>query len=155
KASHQAGWATSYLIKRVFRIAPLFWFMMLAYWFLWWWPEYSQERFVEILLLNATFAFNFVPGMHQSVIGAGWSVGVEMPFYLIFPIALIWTRRMWAAVILLSGTMVISIASRLWFTGTYGHMALTSNIAIFVIGLMAYRCFARWRNNAVWKRVGI
>ena len=75
--------------------------MMVAYWFLWWWPP---RQFVELLIINATFAFNFFPSAHESVVAAGWSVGVEMPFYLAFPFILGRVRRPRDAVILLNAT---------------------------------------------------
>jgi inner membrane protein involved in colicin E2 resistance len=48
---------------------------MVVYLFLWWWPP---RHFIELLISNATFAFNFFPGLHESIVPAGRSVGVEM-----------------------------------------------------------------------------
>jgi exopolysaccharide production protein ExoZ len=147
KSVGRDGWIGPYVIKRIFRIGPLFWAMMVAYWFLWWSPK---GHFLELLIINATFAFNFIPGLHESVVPAGWSVGVEMPFYFVFPFILEWVRRPRDALIFLIGTGIISCASRLWFAGNprYAYMAFTSNIAIFAIGLLAYRCFVSWSGYA-------
>jgi peptidoglycan/LPS O-acetylase OafA/YrhL len=98
KSVGRDGWIGPYLIKRIFRIGPLFWAMMVAYLFLWWWPP---RHFIELLIINATFAFNFFPRLHESIVAAGWSVGVEMPFYLAFPFILGRVRRPGGAVIFL------------------------------------------------------
>jgi peptidoglycan/LPS O-acetylase OafA/YrhL len=98
KSVGRDGWIGPYLIKRIFRIGPLFWAMMVAYLFLWWWPP---RHFIELLIINATFAFNFFPRLHESIVAAGWSVGVEMPFYLAFPFILSRVRRPGGAVIFL------------------------------------------------------
>jgi peptidoglycan/LPS O-acetylase OafA/YrhL len=90
------------------------------------------------------------PGLHESIVDAGWSVGVEMPFYLAFPLILALVRRIQGAVIFLIAAGLISFASRFWFASNsdypddYAHSAFTSQIAIFAIGLLAYRCFVSW-----------
>ena len=153
KSVGRDGWIGPYLIKRIFRIGPLFWAMMVAYWFLWWWPP---RHFIELLIINATFVFNFFPSTHESVVAAGWSVGVEMPFYLAFPFILGRVRRPRDAVIFLVATGIISSASLFWFAGNpdYASKAFTSNIAMFAIGLLAYRCFVSWSDGAKpWSRV--
>jgi peptidoglycan/LPS O-acetylase OafA/YrhL len=151
KSAQQSGWALPYLIKRLFRIAPLFYAMMVV-WLYWYWPKQSAAS----LLANIVFVYNFVPGMHDSYVWAGWSIGVEMPFYLCLPFVLARVRCPLHAVIFLIGTGVISTSSRLWFAGGYSAMAFSSNIAIFAIGLLAYQCFASWpKAEKTWTLVGI
>lgn len=81
--SHSGRYAPAsyraYLVKRYFRIAPLY-YVMLAY-LLWrlgfpGWPA---------LVANLTFTFNLFPGLEVGLVFAGWSVGVEMLFYLVLP----------------------------------------------------------------------
>jgi peptidoglycan/LPS O-acetylase OafA/YrhL len=55
KSIGRDGWIGPYFIKRIFRIGPLFWAIMVAYWFLWSWPSH---HFLELLIINATFVFN-------------------------------------------------------------------------------------------------
>jgi peptidoglycan/LPS O-acetylase OafA/YrhL len=143
KSVGRDGWIGPYFIKRIFRIGPLFWAMMVAYWFFWLWP---QRHLIELLIINATFAFNFFPGAHESIVAAGWSVGVEMPFYFAFPFIIERVRRLQDAVIFLVATGLVSVASRLWFAGNpgYAYVAFSSNIAIFAVGLLAYRFFVSW-----------
>ena len=69
----------AYLVKRFFRIAPLY-YVMLGY-VVWriGFPGWGE------FLANATFTFNLFPGLEQGMVFAGWSVGVEMIFYLMLP----------------------------------------------------------------------
>ena len=76
----------AYLVKRFFRIAPLFYVLVAWAIYRGGWPDWAT------LAANLTFTFNLVPGMHLSLVWAGWSVGVEMLFYLVFPFLLMSLR---------------------------------------------------------------
>jgi peptidoglycan/LPS O-acetylase OafA/YrhL len=151
----QKGWIGPYLIKRFFRIAPLFYAMIFAYWACSYWLFDLRTA-----LIDMTFLYNFFPGEHASIVGAGWSIGVEMPFYLAFPIILQRVRSLSASLILVILTTVISTFSRFWLSDLpngYAHMALVSNISMFATGLIAYYCFASWteRRSRLLPFVGI
>ena len=75
----------SFYIRRLFRIMPLF-YLMTALWIVVNWIVWNKTFSASTLLLNLTFLFGLVPGEHESIVWAGWSIGVEMLFYLIFPI---------------------------------------------------------------------
>jgi len=71
--------ALKFYIRRFFRIAPLFYIMVILLFCF-------ENRWKNLdLLVSMTLLFNAVPGFEDSVILVGWSVGVEMFFYLIFP----------------------------------------------------------------------
>jgi peptidoglycan/LPS O-acetylase OafA/YrhL len=70
-----------FYIRRFFRIAPLFYVLLIlvvleAF--------IIQNRFPSWLevLANFTFVFNLAPQYSQSLFSDGWTVGVEMIFYL-------------------------------------------------------------------------
>jgi len=88
----------SFYIRRFFRIAPLF-FTVLIFWrtlghFLWSWTDSNLSIF-----LNLTFLFGLVPGYHESLVLAGWSIGIEMLFYLIFPFLIYFLQSVLPAII--------------------------------------------------------
>jgi len=73
-----------YLIRRIFRIAPLFWAAIVLSFIVVGLPSNVWER----LFWNLSLLFGFNnPGM-TSLITGGWSIGIEVVFYLIFPIVL-------------------------------------------------------------------
>jgi peptidoglycan/LPS O-acetylase OafA/YrhL len=83
----------SFLIRRFFRIAPLYYVAMIAYFL----AEsnmhilalikmpYSLYNF-ETITANILFIHGFVPSANNNIVPGGWSIGTEMAFYLIFPI---------------------------------------------------------------------
>jgi exopolysaccharide production protein ExoZ len=132
---------SAYLVKRFFRIAPLY-YVLLAYvaWRVGFpgWPA---------LLANVTFTFNLIPGLEQGVVFAGWSVGVEMIFYLILPALLFLFRGAWVFALLFAVTATLS--ALLWhFTSgasglreNYAYYSLAGNLPAFAAGLLAYSLF--------------
>jgi exopolysaccharide production protein ExoZ len=74
----------AYLIRRFFRIAPLFYCVVALQLLL----EPRPAEWVNRLLLNLTFAFGLANPGANSLITGGWSIGIEMVFYLVFPIML-------------------------------------------------------------------
>jgi peptidoglycan/LPS O-acetylase OafA/YrhL len=141
------GWVVIYLIKRFFRIAPLFYAMLALYIIFAAMRGYYFEPLN--IVANILFVFNFAPGWHQSIVWAGWTVGVEMPFYLSVPLILVYirtTRRVWLLVAL---TAVISTASRIILSRASNipsdlpDIALTSNLLVFALGVLAFHVATR------------
>ena len=76
-----------FYIRRFYRIAPLFYFSLLV------WLTLNilflgTKPDLQTFILNITFLFGLVPGAHESLVWAGWSIGIEMLFYAIFPLLL-------------------------------------------------------------------
>lgn len=147
------GWVRDYLIKRIFRIAPLFWFMIIIYCIFVW----NKPTPWNVIIANTIFYFNFIPSIHESIVAAGWTVGVEMPFYLCLPLLIGRIQRPSQAILLLFGLLTISIASRLWlaqdpmFAAGYSRRAFASNLGIFAVGIAAYFGAKTWsEQNRIW-----
>ncbi len=143
----------AYLIKRFFRIAPLFYLMVCC--MLWWGgiPDW------KVLLINLTFIFNLFPGQHESLVWAGWSVGVEMLFYLFLPAILHLAHRPIPLLFLLLGAVAMSelVWRILSVPGSaeeqYAYFSLLTNLAPFAAGLLAYR-YAQSQALQAWRRWG-
>jgi exopolysaccharide production protein ExoZ len=81
--------APKFYIRRFFRIAPPFWLAIVFYSLLD--PGQSTEWVPAGLSLRhfattAAFIHTFWPDTINSVVPGGWSIGVEMLFYLFFPL---------------------------------------------------------------------
>jgi len=78
----------NFYIRRFFRIAPLFWIAIPLYISInglgksYWAPEGVN---ILQIFLTATFLHGFWPNTINSVVPGGWSIAVEMSFYVIFP----------------------------------------------------------------------
>lgn len=128
--------------RRFFRIAPLF-YVMLAVWMLYLRsrsPTYAVGPFE--FLLNVTLLFGLVPGREESLVAAGWSIGVEVLYYVIFPIvAALLTTPLLAAIAFL----VFSVVSSLTFNklqsmgvGFFAYGNLLTQLPFFLCGTAVY-----------------
>jgi peptidoglycan/LPS O-acetylase OafA/YrhL len=68
----------NFYIRRVCRIAPLFWLAIPVYYG----PSLSSLQ----ILLTATFLHGLSPSTINLVVPGGWSIAVEMMFYVAFPL---------------------------------------------------------------------
>jgi peptidoglycan/LPS O-acetylase OafA/YrhL len=73
------------------RIAPLF-YAVLPIWLCVMWFKYHQAPNLTAIVANFTFLFGFIPGLHESIAWAGWSIGVEMIFYALLPLIFLAAR---------------------------------------------------------------
>jgi peptidoglycan/LPS O-acetylase OafA/YrhL len=71
-----------FFIRRFFRIAPLWWLSIAA--FLYIRSQYSFSW--STILTNVFFIHGFHPQQINSIVVGGWSIAVEMNFYLLVPI---------------------------------------------------------------------
>ena len=149
KFIQQSTWTVEYFIKRFFRIAPLFYFM-LAF-------EVSRQFLTDgvvttslsNILLNLTFTFGFAPPF-SSIVWAGWTIGVEMIFYAIFPVLLLTIRTHRAAFIFLVLSILVSCCMRyelymqlknltILEKSLNVRLAFASNLCFFAMGIYAYQ----------------
>ncbi|OLZ08171.1 acyltransferase family protein [Sulfobacillus thermosulfidooxidans] len=120
--------AKAFWTRRFFRIAPLFYLMLLVTG-LWTTgnptvvPTTMQGHIFTWanLLAHVTFVFGWVPWFQNSWIGVEWSIGVEMTFYALFPFVMrrifpkvsAWTFLVWG---LMGAVLWPIILQHLWFT---------------------------------------
>lgn len=144
------GWTRDYFIKRFFRIAPLF-YVMLIVWYALFYFRNAAPPFSDVLL-NLMFVFNFVPEKYASIVAAGWTVGIEMVFYAIFPVILLLVGRLWHALVFAVLAYFVSIIARMSLEkagmGPYAGSAFISAFGIFAVGVLAFWVF-RWLQDGV------
>jgi peptidoglycan/LPS O-acetylase OafA/YrhL len=138
----------AFYVRRFFRIAPLF-YAVLILWrgagaLLWSWSTPSQA-----LALNVFFLFGLVPGEHESLVMAGWSIGVEMLFYLAFPVLLVFLR---GVITTAAGFLLACVLSAAVYNsfetigqGAYGYMNLFTQLPFFIAGML---CYQIWRTRS-------
>jgi peptidoglycan/LPS O-acetylase OafA/YrhL len=146
--SHKVGaefWIEVYFLKRFYRIAPLF-YAVLTFTLIFFYFRGVAIKPEEVIL-NLSFLYNLVPGKHESLVFAGWTIGVEMLFYLAFPLILILTRRFTVLLVFISIIICVSIASRVLLEQVpglpagYPNLAVVSNLHYFCIGILSFRIF--------------
>jgi len=148
------GEAVKFYVRRFFRIAPLFYLTMVCWRamgsLLWSWPANIRS-----VLLNITFLFGLVPGEHESLVMAGWSIGIEMLLYAVFPILVILCAsvRVTLVALLLSCIAGQATNSALASAGlkSFAYMNLVTHMPFFLSGILTFRVWqARWFRRSSW-----
>jgi peptidoglycan/LPS O-acetylase OafA/YrhL len=100
------------------------------------------------IVLNVTFTFGFMPS--SGLVWGGWSVGVEMIFYGIFPVLLLLIKTHRSALTLLLISIVVSVALRSALHVQYmnaepsarfdwSYFSFAPNLCFFAMGIYVYR----------------
>lgn len=150
----QPAWVAKFYLKRFFRIAPLYYIMIGLTLLHFWWIGQPQRSAVEITA-NVFFVNNLWPDFVFGIPFAGWSVGVEVLFYLIFPLLFVLIRTVRAALILtLSAVIIGEVARRLLdpiplSMGVYGEFSFPANFRFFAFGILAFMIYDRLRSTRI------
>lgn len=146
-----------FTIRRFFRIAPLFYIMLLV---MLAWSPFNQNWSVFEVIGNILFVFNFVPGWQPSIVWAGWTIGIEMPFYVIFPILFYKIRNLTAAITLFFACVVLAEIVRLIAVyllsdpNTYMMYSVFNKMPVFACGFIAYFALPILKNRPDHKEIG-
>jgi len=160
--TNHPNWIPEYLIKRFFRIAPLF-YCMIAFIIIR--QAMKASKVVadfDTILLNFTFTFGFVP--FSGFVWAGWSVGIEMVFYAIFPVLILTIRTCRSAFIFLVISVMISYITRLGLHAQHiasipqtqwdwSYFAFAPNLCFFAMGIVTYHVCRQYKESILVNRV--
>ncbi len=148
--------AARFYIRRFFRIAPMFW-LGIAF-FVWldgFGPRYFAPNGIDEkhIILTTLFLHGWHPEYITSVVHGGWSIAVEMTFYLIFP-AMAFFIRGWVSALtaLVLANILADKAlqffwlkrSALWpgisddLVSTFLNLWFPSQLPVFVVGFLVY-----------------
>lgn len=99
----------SFYLHRFFRIAPLFyaWIFFTLVRDAWY---FSAHHSVAAVLASVTFLFNLTPHGQQGFVWASWTIGIEMMFYLMFPLIYRYITDLWKALALVFGFILVWMA---------------------------------------------
>jgi peptidoglycan/LPS O-acetylase OafA/YrhL len=130
KHEHQTTF--KFYIRRFFRIAPLFygWLLISALW------QFRNKItiFKWLVLSNAAFVFNFFPGKQWGIVPASWTLGIEMIFYLLFPLIFYFVSNLSRAIIFLCISIVVALLHYFLIQ----HLSLSFHVEKYVIYLSLF-----------------
>jgi peptidoglycan/LPS O-acetylase OafA/YrhL len=143
------GWIRQFYLKRFWRIAPLFYAVAIVK------TAYLSHRLGTVpslteIAFNATFLNNFSVRYVTSLVYAGWSVSVEVLFYLMFPLFFFYIRSLKSAAVLTAASIIV--AQIAWACledipvlpiGNMAEYSVATNIPFFVMGVFAYLVYER------------
>lgn len=131
----------NFYLRRFFRIAPAYYLAILFY------SWYNQTWGVGELL-NFTFLHGFSPSYINSIVPSGWSVGIEMFFYLIVPVLFACIKNLSGAVNFLTISLLfrtasffiikLSALSKLAGEGSFVYFWFPNQLPAFAIGFVLY-----------------
>ncbi|MGI8419347.1 MAG: acyltransferase family protein [Candidatus Levyibacteriota bacterium] len=140
----------NFYIRRFFRIAPLFYLAILYYL---WQQNYWSDNPQHFSLLNILSTFTFINGVSSdwinNVVFGGWSIAIEVTFYLLFPLLYYKLKSFRFALLT---TVIVAIAMqllRLYLLSfpaihqspdfqTYTFEFFPSQLPIFLIGMTTF-----------------
>jgi len=146
------GGLVHFYVRRVFRILPLF-YTVLIFWLFIRKFYFNTNTTFSIFSLNYLCVFGLIPGQHEGLAWASWSIGVEVLFYIVFPLALIASRTLASSFFVFLATLAISTSSQETLATfkdiapSFSYMAISTQIVFFGAGLFAYRLGEYLRNK--------
>ncbi len=155
--------AIPFYFRRLFRIAPMFWLGMIFFLCLdGFGPRYFAPNGVTWgeVVLTGIFLNGWHPESITSIVPGGWSIAVEMTFYLVFPALFFLIRGLTSSIIALA--LAIAFAdkalqftwayrSALWpgisddLVSTFLNLWFPSQIPVFAIGFLAFFVIRAYR----------
>jgi exopolysaccharide production protein ExoZ len=152
KTRAEAGW-TPYLIRRFFRIAPMFYVAIALYLALsGWGPRLYAPTGIGPgdVVLTLGFVHIWSTEALNSVVPGDWSIGMEAMFYLILPLLLTLGRTTRRLVALTAGFVLLAQIIQ-WSSPGFGSFSSTgfaSQAVVFLFGLCAAQCASAQNSRA-------
>lgn len=142
-----------FFLKRFFRIAPLY-YLGILYFNFWGYENRTQYNISEILF-NVTFTNSLSTRYFNSLVPGGWSISVEVLFYLLLPLLFIKIKTLRSALILLLLALIFRFIMINAFTGydsLFLFFFLPNHLPIFGLGIVLY--FLVQQQNVPFKIIG-
>ena len=150
--SGDTSWILNYIIKRFFRIAPLFYAMLIVHCFLILYV-FNGKLDIQRIIMSVLFIFNFAPKEAEGIVWASWSIGVEMVFYAFLPLIMVSVRSLRSAVVLWFVAVLASYIFRRVLEADSGippgsaHYAFMSQLGVFCGGILGYWSYVKIKST--------
>jgi peptidoglycan/LPS O-acetylase OafA/YrhL len=142
----------NYLIRRFFRVAPLYYIVLIIAFLLggseYYLKLYNVDNDISSLLFHFSFLNVFIHKHQNNIIGLEWSVPIEFFYYLIIPFAFFYYNKTNKIIIGVLVSSIISLFSSIIYQHFYPHFLFNWSIFkyafSFNFGILIYILF---RNN--------
>lgn len=160
KLQELGAWKEYYL-RRFFRIAPLFYFVVLFY-IPYLWLLYDGHLVpITKVVSSVLFVFNFIPQDVEGFVWASWSIGVEMVFYLLLPLLVLLVRGLGSAFAFFILSIYIKTRWNTSFDGITDSAVMTNfktyfflaHVHYFAMGILSYFIWSSLYNSRLSVRL--
>lgn len=140
-----------FYLKRAFRIAPLFYFVIILNIII---AIITSNPIANVddIFLNSLFVFSLIPGKHGSLVGGGWSIGIEMIFYILFPFFLVIAGNIRSALISFSLLLITSLITTKYYgisfdgkLNAFGKLNILAHAQFFIVGFIIYHIWVKFK----------
>lgn len=154
RASREHFSTSNFFLRRIFRIAPLYWLAIIYYL---WQDGFGPRRWlgdarfvtIENILSNVTFTNGFNPEWINSIVPGGWSIGIEFIFYACMPFIFLRVTNLRKAFNLFFFALVFRIVSinslstihpfvNDVFWNEFLYFSFPSQFPVFALGVVLY-----------------
>jgi len=149
RATGAAEPVTNFYLRRLFRIAPLFYLWLVLYYVrdIWYFHVFHPAGMVA---QSVFFVFNLTPGQEAGYVWASWTIGVEMLFYAMFPLIFAYARNLGLALAIFLFAMALRLP---WHNLTgliitdpneaeaYYDYSIIFNLGVFLFGVVVYQIY--------------
>ncbi len=154
----------NFFIRRFFRIAPMYYLALVFFMLL---DGFSKRYFAPFgmqwyfPLLAATFTNGWHPETINSVVPGGWSITVEMTFYLLLPLLFVHIDSIKGTIFFIVFTLIIGwllntlmtaiftphySADLKYLVDSFTFFWFFDQLPVFGIGILVYHLFERYKN---------
>jgi peptidoglycan/LPS O-acetylase OafA/YrhL len=141
----------SFYLHRFFRIAPLF-YVLIVLSLVRDWLLFGVAHSPFDVLASTLFFFNLLPTGQEGFVWASWTIGIEMLFYAVFPLIYARVRDLGQAVAFFFATVLLWMAVQMvldylvippeWRASTLQWNAL-KHFPTFALGILLFFAFSR------------
>lgn len=124
-----------FMSDRIVRIVPIYWLLTLLAYFV----GAAGARPVNDLLRSLAFIPNGPPPLFNPLIDGGWTLNLEMYFYLVFASSLAATREERSRFAIVVSILAAMVAISIWAPGRYWPFYGNEIVFEFVIGMILAR----------------
>ncbi|TWJ00797.1 peptidoglycan/LPS O-acetylase OafA/YrhL [Mucilaginibacter frigoritolerans] len=156
-----------FYIKRLFRIAPMYYIAIIAYYYLSsitsnnigiWHPGNIEDYTKKNILCNILFLNGLYPAANNNIVPGGWSIGCEMLFYVFFPFILNLTKISRAYLLPVQFFSLFAVGALLFVAklnghhgqggGAFAYYFIANQMSLFVWGILL---FFYWQSKTFFK----
>lgn len=160
----EANAVIKFYIRRILRIAPIFW--LACFFYLLINPQWGDRDLFRQVFSTLTLTHGFSPLTNNAIVPGGWSIGVEVFFYLIFPFVFYFFNSnlklfFFGVFCFVFFNLFLTDVLRWYWSGyveligaykfeEYFYQSILAQLPVFIFGMIFYRIFVVQDRRHAW-----